>query len=416
VISWPAPFLPRIPGTGPTLHLYDTSAGQVRSLAPAGRVFTMYVCGITPYDATHLGHAATYVTFDVIQRAIGDAGHAVRYVQNVTDVDDPLFERADRDGVDFRDLARWEIDLFREDMTALAVLPPDEYVGVEESVPMIAGKVLELLEAGLAYRLPIPGADGTDIYLDLASEPTFGKVSGWSREEMMAVYADRGGDPDRPGKRDAFDPLLWRGARAGEPAWDGGPLGPGRPGWHIECTAITLEHLGIPFDLNGGGSDLVFPHHEMSATQAFGLHGDVTFARHYAHQAMVGYHGAKMSKSKGNLVFVSALRRDGVDPMVIRATLLDHHYRTDWEYTDADLERATARLDRWRAALSGNAAAAAEPLVATIRERVCDDLDTPGALAAVDDWAQESLAGKGTDPTAAGVVARTLDALLGIRL
>jgi L-cysteine:1D-myo-inositol 2-amino-2-deoxy-alpha-D-glucopyranoside ligase len=213
-----------------------------------------------------------------------------------------------------------------------------------------------------------------------------------------------------------LDPLLWRAAREGEPSWDGGELGAGRPGWHIECTTITLDHLGMPFDLSAGGSDLIFPHHEMTAVQALALVDGAVFAHHYAHQAMVAYQGEKMSKSKGNLVFVSRLRKDGVDPRVIRMVLLAQHYRTDWEYSDDLLAAAQERLDTWRTALSGNTAPAGEPLIAELRGRLSDDLDTPGALAAMDDWAARSLAGEGDDPTAAGIVARTLDALLGVRV
>ena len=416
MISWPPPFLPSIPGEGVPLRLFDTSAGEVAPLGPADGAFTMYVCGITPYDATHLGHAATYVTFDLVQRVIRDNGHEVKYVQNVTDIDDPLFERADRDSIDFRELAERETDLFRDDMTALAVLPPDDYVGVEEAMPRIVAMTNDLVRSGDAYLLPVEGQDGADVYLDLARAREFGEISGWSRDEMLAVYADRGGDPDREGKRDPLDPLLWRAAREGEPSWDGGELGAGRPGWHIECTTITLDHLGMPFDLSAGGSDLIFPHHEMTAVQALALVDGEVFAHHYAHQAMVAYQGEKMSKSKGNLVFVSRLRKDGVDPMVIRMVLLAQHYRTDWEYSDDLLAAAQERLDTWRTALSGNTAPAGEPLIAELRERLSDDLDTPGALAAMDDWAARSVAGEGADPTAAGIVARTLDALLGVRV
>ncbi|NHI18392.1 cysteine--1-D-myo-inosityl 2-amino-2-deoxy-alpha-D-glucopyranoside ligase [Phycicoccus endophyticus] len=415
--SWPAPAVPAIPGAGVHLRLYDTSRREVGPIE-GGQGTRMYVCGVTPYDATHLGHAATYVTFDVVMRAMLDCGHDVEYVQNVTDVDDPLLERAARDGRDWRELALSEIDLFREDMTALGVIPPTEFRGVVESMDEIAAAVRRLLESGSAYRLPVPAdeGDGEDVYLDLSRSRTFGEVSHWTREQMLAVFPERGGDPERPGKRDPLDPLLWRGARTGEPAWADEVLGAGRPGWHIECTAISLAHLGIPFDIKGGGSDLVFPHHEMSAAQATALTGGAVFARHYVHQAMVGYDGGKMSKSRGNLVLVSRLRAAGVDPMALRLLLLDQHYRTEWEFTDALLTAAQRRLERWREAFSVPAGVEAEPTLQAVRESVADDLATPRALAAVDDWCTRTLAGEGGDPAAPGVLARTVDALLGVRL
>lgn len=380
----------------------------------------MYVCGITPYDATHMGHAATYVTFDLLGRALRDAGHEVLYVQNVTDVDEPLLERAKIDGIQWRALADREIALFREDMTALAVIAPDHYVGVVESVPSVVKAVTDLLSRGTAYRLDLPEGEGVagacDVYFDLSSAQDFGSVSSWDRDQMMAVFAERGGDPDRSGKHDELDPLLWRAARAGEPSWPGGELGDGRPGWHMECTTIALDYLGMTFDVQGGGTDLIFPHHEMSAVQASAITGASPFARVYVHQAMVGLGGAKMSKSKGNLVLISKLRESGVDPMAIRLTLLEHHYRTPWEWTDQVLLDAQRRLSTWRAALSGNGGPSADATIARIRECLADDLDAPGALAAVDEWAQDSLARGGTDLGAPGLIGRAIDALLGIRL
>lgn len=415
MISWPAPFIPAIPGTGLPVRVFDTATGTVRPIA-AGPTARMYVCGITPYDATHLGHAATYVTFDVLGRALRDAGHEVRYVQNITDVDDPLIERAERDGLHWEHLATAEVALFREDMTDLAIIPPDHYIGVVESIRPIAAAVAELLDKGAAYRVETPESESDDIYFDLTSDPGFGSVSSWTGEQMMAVFADRGGDPERPGKRDPFDPLLWRGAREGEPWWENEQLGAGRPGWHIECSCIALQFLGMSFDIQGGGSDLIFPHHEMSASQAVALTGERPFARCYVHQAMVGLDGEKMSKSKGNLVLVSKLRADGVDPMAIRLALLSQHYRTDWEWTPAHLDQAEQRLESWRAAVSVNAGPSADATLQRVRELVADDLDTPGAIAAVDRWAKESLIHGGDDAAAPGIVARTLDALLGVRL
>jgi L-cysteine:1D-myo-inositol 2-amino-2-deoxy-alpha-D-glucopyranoside ligase len=384
----------------------------------------MYVCGITPYDATHLGHAATYVTFDVVNRVLRDGGSEVRYVQNTTDVDDPLLERAARDGVDWRDLVTDQLDLYREDMTALGVIPPDPFVGVVESMRPIAEAVRALLAAGAAYPLPVPPEEGgyagsgpgADVYFDLASAPTFGAVSGWTRAHMLEKAAERGGDPERAGKRDPLDPLLWRAARPGEPSWPDEVLGAGRPGWHVECTVICVEHLGTAVDVKGGGRDLVFPHHEMSAAQAGVLTGGEPFARLWAHQGMVGFEGGKMSKSRGNLVLVSRLRAEGVDPAAVRLVLLAHHYRSDWEYTAAGLEEAEARLACWRAALALGGAPPADLLLERVREALADDLDTPRALALVDEWATRAVRRGGEDAEAPGLVARTVDALLGVRL
>jgi L-cysteine:1D-myo-inositol 2-amino-2-deoxy-alpha-D-glucopyranoside ligase len=414
VISWPRPTVPSLPGRGHPVALHDTATGLVRPLAP-GPTATMYVCGITPYDATHLGHAATYVTFDVLGRALRDSGHDVRYVQNVTDVDDPLLERAARDGLGWSELATREIDLFREDMTALRVIPPDDFPGVVESMDLIVRTVRSLVESGRTYTVE-DDEGGPDVYLDLRADPLFGSVSSWTLEEMLTVYEDRGGDPRRAGKRDALDPLLWRAARSGEPSWDGGPLGPGRPGWHVECTALAAEYLDIPFDVQGGGTDLVFPHHEMSASQSRADGAGEIFARCYTHQAMVGFDGAKMSKSRGNLVLVSALRANGVDPMEIRLALLDHHYRTDWEWTDEGLASAASRADDLRKATSLPEGPTADVVLGSVRSAVAHDLDTPRALRAFDAWTHEALTRGGSDPSAPGIVRDLLDALLGVRL
>ncbi|MEP7090919.1 MAG: cysteine--1-D-myo-inosityl 2-amino-2-deoxy-alpha-D-glucopyranoside ligase, partial [Nocardioidaceae bacterium] len=410
----PSPFLPAVPGSGGPLRLHDTSSGEVREIRP-GDPATLYVCGITPYDATHMGHAATYVTFDLVGRVLRDSGRDVLYVQNVTDVDDPLLERAARDGKEWVDLAQEETALFREDMTALQVIAPDHYVGAVESIPLIVKAVEELEGNGTAYRLDAPEG-GHDVYFDATRQPGFGEVSGLGRAEMNALFAERGGDPEREGKRDPLDPLLWRARRDGEPSWPGSGLGEGRPGWHVECATIALQHLGVPFDVQGGGTDLVFPHHEMSAGHGEALAGQRPFAHAYVHQAMVGYDGAKMSKSRGNLVLVSALRADGVDPMAIRLALLAHHYRTPWDWTDRVLVDAQERLALWRAGLSTNGGPDPERTVAEVRERLADDLDTPGALAAVDAWAQRSLSEGGAVIGAPGIMGRLCDALLGVRV
>jgi L-cysteine:1D-myo-inositol 2-amino-2-deoxy-alpha-D-glucopyranoside ligase len=325
VDAWASCAVPELPGSGPALRLYDTAGQAYRTTAP-GATARMYVCGITPYDATHLGHAATYLAFDLVQRVWRDAGHQVRYVQNVTDVDEPLLERAAQVGEDWMAIASREIDLFRSDMTALRVLPPDEFVGAVEAIPEISEAIGELLAAGNAYRVD------EDVYFPVASAPHFGDESNYDRARMRELFGERGGDPDRAGKRDPLDSLLWRARRAGEPSWET-RLGPGRPGWHIECSVIALNRLGMGFDVQGGGSDLIFPHHEHSAAHAEALTGTAPFARAYVHAGMIGLDGEKMSKSRGNLVLVSKLRTAGVDPMAVRLALLDGHYRADREWT-----------------------------------------------------------------------------------
>ena len=407
--AWPASEVPALPGQGHDLSLHDTATGGRVTLAP-GPVARLYVCGITPYDATHIGHAATYNAFDLVQRVWLDNKRQVHYVQNVTDVDDPLLERAAATGDDWAALAERETALFREDMTALRMLPPKHYVGAVESIPAIVPIVERLRDAGAAYEL-----DG-DVYFSVASDPRFGEVSGLDAETMRHLSAERGGDPDRPGKKNPLDPLLWMAAREGEPSWDGGSLGPGRPGWHIECVAIALEHLGMGFDVQGGGSDLAFPHHEMGASHAQALTGEHPFARAYVHAGMVALDGEKMSKSRGNLVFVSRLRRDGVDPAAIRLALLAHHYRSDWEWTDSVLDEAVARLGRWRAAVSRPDGPPADTLLEEIRTALADDLDSPAALAAVDRWAEHQRQSGGEDTGAPGLVSRAVDALLGVAL
>jgi L-cysteine:1D-myo-inositol 2-amino-2-deoxy-alpha-D-glucopyranoside ligase len=418
VISWPSPHVPAIPGTPIPLTVVNAVTGRLDPVRPGPQV-GLYVCGITPYDATHLGHAATYITFDVVNRILRDNGHEVVYVQNITDVDDPLLERAARDGVDWQQLAQSETALFREDMTALSVLPPQHYIGVVDSIEQIAADVSQLLAKGSAYRLPPTEAGsetGGDIYFDLTASPAFGKVSGYSAELMHSTFAQRGGDPERPGKRQPLDPLLWRAARPGEPSWPSASLGPGRPGWHIECTTIALRYLGMGFEIQGGGTDLLFPHHDMSAAHAQALTGESTFARHYLHQAMVGLAGQKMSKSRGNLVLVSALRQQGHDPMAIRLLLLAQKYAGDWSYQETMLTAATERLEHWRAALSRSCGPPAGATVAAIRTALSTDLDAPGALHAMDAWARTQLHSGGTDMGAPGILARALDALLGVRV
>ncbi|MBJ7528110.1 MAG: cysteine--1-D-myo-inosityl 2-amino-2-deoxy-alpha-D-glucopyranoside ligase [Nocardioides sp.] len=410
--AWPAPEIPTLPVKGPAVALHDTPRGELVTTTPTGAA-RLYVCGITPYDATHMGHAATYVAYDLLNRAWRSAGHDVTYVQNVTDVDDPLLERATKVHVEWTALAERETELFRQDMTALRVLPPAEYVGAVESIPLVVALVERLQAAGAVYRVE------DDLYFSVTADPAFGEESGLDREAMLRIFPERGGDPDRPGKRDPLDCVVWRGEREGEPSWPS-PFGPGRPGWHVECTAIAMEHLGGAFDVQAGGSDLVFPHHEMCAGHAQVADPGTPFAQVYSHAGMVAYDGEKMSKSRGNLVFVSALRNSDVDPMAIRATLLRHHYRSDWEWTDAELFDNVDRLAEWRKAIALGAGAPAEPVVTEVLAALADDLDAPRALAAVDAWVDATLGTHGladtSDPDAARSVHVLLDAALGLAL
>jgi L-cysteine:1D-myo-inositol 2-amino-2-deoxy-alpha-D-glucopyranoside ligase len=407
VHSWPSPPVPSLAalglGTGPLPRVHDTASGELVELRGTDGVLTMYVCGITPYDATHLGHAATYLLFDLVQRAARDAGLTVRDVQNVTDIDDPLLERAAQTGDEWTAIAERETELFRTDMTALRVLAPDEYIGAVEAIPDIAQIIEKLRAQGAAYEL-----DG-DIYFSVAAASDLGSLSHLPVEEMIRLSGLRGGDPERPGKKDPLDCLLWKGPRDDEPSWES-PLGPGRPGWHVECSAIALRHLGPQIDVNGGGSDLVFPHHELGAAEATVVTGQPPFARAFVHQAMVGYQGEKMSKSKGNLVFVSRLLRDGADPMAIRLALLAHDHRFDWEWHDDELQAATQQLARWRAAFTRPSATEAPDVVRRLREALTDGINAPAALSVVDEWA----AMDGDDPDAPAQVATAVDAVLGI--
>ncbi|MDX6321786.1 MAG: L-cysteine:1D-myo-inositol 2-amino-2-deoxy-alpha-D-glucopyranoside ligase [Propionibacteriaceae bacterium] len=394
------------------VHLFDSASQTFVPAGPEEGTARLYVCGITPYDATHMGHANTYVSFDLLNRIWRDAGLEVAYVQNVTDVDDPLLERATATGVDWRELAEQQIQLFRDDMEALNVIPPAHYLGAVETIPLVVDLIAELQQRNAVY--PVDDPEFADLYFAQASDPQFGSLSHLPEQEAIAIFAERGGDPDRPGKKGPLDCLVWRQQREGEPGWDS-PFGTGRPGWHIECTAIALQLLGADFDVQAGGSDLVFPHHEMCASEAR-VATDQPFAKSYVHSGMVGLDGEKMSKSKGNLVLVSALRQQGVDPMAIRLALLSNHYRDDWSWTDDVLVAATERLARWREAVRLDAGLNADEVIDRMRAALRNDLDAPVALAAVDAWAGASTAIDADDSAAPALIAQACDALLGVRL
>ena len=413
MLSWTSPALRPLPALDVPLRLHDTRTGRIAPIIPlTPGTARLYVCGITPYDSTHLGHAATYHAADLMRRALQDTGLEVEMAQNITDVDDPLLERADRDGVDWRELAASQVELFTSDMEQLRILAPETYRSVSEAMDSIIAVVQTLHERGRAYPVEAPDAEGPDWYLDLSLDRALGDVSGWSEEQMLEVFAERGGDPDREGKRGRFDPLLWRAERAGEPAWEAGALGRGRPGWHVECVCIAEDALGLPFDIQAGGSDLVFPHHDLSAAHSVAL--GRPFATSYVHSGMVAHEGEKMSKSLGNLVFVHRLVRDGVDPMAIRLVLMAHHYRSDWEWSAQELELALERLESYRRAAQRGGHHPGT--VHALRTALRDDLDTATALEALDAWAAQRPAPQDAPEGAPGDVPAAVDALFGITL
>ncbi|MCA0346737.1 MAG: cysteine--1-D-myo-inosityl 2-amino-2-deoxy-alpha-D-glucopyranoside ligase [Actinobacteria bacterium] len=412
--TWTAPTIPSLPGTGQPPRLFNTASGRLEHPPLSNEQATLYVCGITPYDATHLGHAATYLAFDVMQRAWIDAGIETVYAQNITDVDDPLLERAKATGVEWKHLADDQISLFRSDMFRLGMLPPQHYVAVTERIEEIAGAVARLRELGLAYEVPTADSEGDDLYFDVrqaqvASEWRLGDVAPYDAQLMRQLSAERGGDPQREGKRDPLDPLLWRAAREGEPSWPS-EVGVGRPGWHIECSVIAAGALGNAFTVQGGGADLVFPHHEFTAAHATALSG-TPLAHAYCHVGLISFQGHKMSKSRGNLVLVSRLLEAGADPSAIRLGILAHHYRAEWEWSDEDLQTAHRRLHAWR---EGIARASDDPLdahevLAQLRQALANDLDTPVMLATLD-----AALDRGVDQP--GLIADAAEALLGVTL
>lgn len=354
-------------GAGP-MRLFETALQAIVPFTP-GPVVTLYTCGITPYDAAHLGHAATYLTFDVLQRRLRDKGHETRCVRNVTDVDDDILRKSRELGVHFLDLAAEEMGRFDSDMGALGLLPPYREPRATSAIPEILTLIDGLLSSGHAYRA------GGAVYFRKDSDSRFGRISHLGRTEMLALAAERGGNPDDPNKHDPLDFVLWQPSAPGEPAWET-RWGPGRPGWHIECSALAMRELGPTIDLHGGGDDLIFPHHECEAAQSEAASG-TTFVKHWMHVGMVRLGGIKMSKSLGNLVFVSDLLKDWEAP-AIRLAILDHHYRTSWDWDDTLMPAAKLRLARWDLARPGSGGLRA------VRARLDDDLDVPGALAALD--------------------------------
>ncbi len=357
------------------MRLFETSRGLVVPFAP-GPTVTMYTCGITPYDAAHLGHAATYLTYDILQRRLRDLGHVTQCVRNVTDVDDDILRKARELGVNYLDLAAEEMARFDADMKALGLLTAWSEPRATSAIPDILGFIGMVLDSGHAYQA------GGGVYFSVASFEHFGAVSHLDRATMLKLAEENGGHPDDPNKRDPLDFILWQPSAPGEPAWES-LWGPGRPGWHIECSALAMRELGTTIDLHGGGSDLIFPHHECEAAQSEAATGQ-PFVRHWMHVGLVRLGGTKMSKSLRNLVFVSDLLKDW-EPAVIRLAIIGHHYRGAWDWDDRCLEEAAARLDAWQGAGSGSDSNG--EVLEAVRAALDDDLDTPAALAAVDEAA-----------------------------
>ncbi|MGA0322464.1 MAG: cysteine--tRNA ligase [Ilumatobacteraceae bacterium] len=374
-----------------SMMLYDTARREVVPFSPPQQVL-MYVCGITPYDATHLGHASTFLAYDVVIRRLIDLGHEVRCVRNVTDVDDPLFAKARELGVHYLDLAAGEEARFNADMEALNVLPVHAAPRASSAIPDIRKFIQAVLDEGHAY------VSGDSVYFDVSTFDTFGAVSGYPQEEMLRLAALRGGNIDDLQKRNPLDFVLWQPSAADEPAWET-PWGPGRPGWHVECSALALRELGEHVHLHGGGADLIFPHHECERAQSESA-TNTPFVDHWMHAALISKDGEKMSKSLGNLVFIDALREEW-DPRAIRLGIISHHYRTEWEWHDNLMPSSNERLARWKASVGGDDDGA---LINAVRAALDNDLDTPHACSQIDAAVSE-----GKDATAAA-------ALLGIDL
>lgn len=411
--SWPEVYLPRLPErfTLPTFSLYNSASQSIEPLQVKDH-YRMYVCGITPYDATHLGHAATYLTFDLINRYLRATGARVDFVENITDIDDPLLERADRDGVSWQELAKSQIDLFRGDMSDLHIIPPKSYVGVVEAMDLVVDAVQKLVDSETTYMVD------SDLYFRVRSDSEFGERSHLPHDEMLAIFAARGGDPKRVGKEDPLDALIWLNQREGEPGWPS-PFGSGRPGWHIECCAIALHYLTpsptdeFAIDIQGGGSDLTFPHHEMSAAQSRAMVGQ-RFARSYVHTGMIGLDGEKMSKSLGNLVFVSRLIQSGVNPAAIRWALMDHQYGVDLMWSDALIQRAEEEIARLQLNLAKVDVAPTDSVITSVISALADNLDTPSVLKHLRAWMDATESGETGGE--AGELSRAIDSLLGICL
>ena len=405
--SWPKPFVPSLINHDfPPLNIKDSSAGLIQF--EKSEDFRMYVCGITPYDATHLGHAATYLAFDLIYRYQFLSGKNIKFVENITDIDDPLLERANRDKVDWSALADSQINLFKSDMSALRVIPPEHFIKVTESLTIIEEFIKRLAKNGYLYEIENDYYFAVEQFLADLPIPV---------DEAVKVFSERGGDPHRVGKKHPLDPLVWSAHVGNEPGWESS-FGFGRPGWHVECTAIACHYLdkneNNPIvSLQGGGSDLIFPHHFMSAQIIQAAYGR-EFSESFVHAAMISLDGEKMSKSKGNLVFVSKLLESGIDPMILRWALLRGHYQQDRAWSNELLEISTKEVELVRSALAQSEVADTDNVINSLIQDISNNLDTPSALDRLTKWANLSQ----SNPTVnqSGLMARAVDSLLGLAL
>jgi L-cysteine:1D-myo-inositol 2-amino-2-deoxy-alpha-D-glucopyranoside ligase len=404
---WPKPHIAPLSGLSfPNLKLMNSK--KVMTTIEPATPFKIYVCGITPYDATHLGHAATYVAFDLINRYQHLAGNRLDFVENITDIDDPLLVRAKRDSIDWKVLAENQIDLFLTDMTALRVIPPNNLVTVTSSMKIIEDFITLLDQRGFLYQIE------NDHYF---SVERFLEDMPLSSDEAIKIFSERGGDPERAGKRHPLDPVVWMAHQGDDPSWES-KFGLGRPGWHVECTAIAVHYLDSVnadpiIQIQGGGSDLIFPHHYMSEQIVRAAYGR-GFANNYVHSAMIHLDGEKMSKSKGNLVFVSKLLSRGIDPMVIRWALLSGHYQQDRSWSDELLQKSTSEVSLLRSALAQSEVAETKELIQSIISDLANNLDTPAALNRLIAWAKSSQSSPKVNES--GLVSRGIDSLLGLAL
>ena len=404
---WPKPHIAPLSGLSfPNLKLMNSK--KVMTTIEPATPFKIYVCGITPYDATHLGHAATYVAFDLINRYQHLAGNRLDFVENITDIDDPLLVRAKRDSIDWKVLAENQIDLFLTDMTALRIIPPSNLVTVTSSMKIIEDFITLLDQRGFLYQIE------NDHYFSV--ESFLGEMP-LSTDESIKIFSERGGDPERAGKRHPLDPVVWMAHQGDDPSWES-KFGLGRPGWHVECTAIAVHYLDSAdadpiIQIQGGGSDLIFPHHYMSEQIVRAAYGR-GFANNYVHSAMIHLDGEKMSKSKGNLVFVSKLLNQGIDPMVIRWALLSGHYQQDRSWSDELLQKSSSEISLLRSALAQSEVPETKELIQSIISDLANNLDTPAALNRLIAWAKSSQSSPKVNES--GLVSRGIDSLLGLAL